>query len=786
MINRAPLMPDSVCRPGRKDSDSFSVPDDDVAEAAKFACTYYGDVNIDGPKTFKESLRCYHEMPSLVRSHLSNGKIAGVPQSVTLCPLEKHNPDSQLYFTMSRAAERSALDIIFGLEDVLLECENLKYLKKSGLSHQTALMNQFASIVTSILQNFENSLNELIPQVRNGKKTEKELWNNASSISDSVSSPALLKAWTKGKHDEAKQLESFLHTVEGIDIVNETAELAKLTGDKSVEHLLVFCFGRITANDTDPFLELLQESTAENVPVTEGWEVIQAAWYNNESTVTPLKQRVEMFREFRDSNRGTAKFVVSTAGGGRRVNSHLEPGTVYLYRSGSREVFQPPSSPGVPTVNPLKTADAFSVHLTWTAPEYGTSFIKAYRVIYKFAEDSDGSTHEHPDEFTDTTATIDNLKAETAYCFAVVPVTDAGASKASEFSLPICTQEKPSFASKIIQGCDLVSPPEPNSPAWYIVPKKMVFNDRKARHQIFEVNKPPPRGVTQEKVIMMLGATGAGKTTLINGLVNYIFGVQHSDAYRLMLIREDTNKSQAHSQTKEITAYRIHHHPLLRIPFTLTIVDTPGYGDTEGIDQDQKITAQIREFFGIKGKHAIDQLHAVGFVAQSALSRLTDTQKYIFDSIQALFGKDVQECIFPLLTFADGREPQILGALREHKVPFKEYFKFNSSVFTQIPQGATDRATKPGEVAEFDGLFWQLASTSFKRFVTNLATKRPVSLGLTRDVLEERCKLETTIDGLQRHINEGLGQLSLMRQELEFIEQLDAEVSPDTVFSLEM
>ena len=47
-------------------------------------------------------------------------------------------------------------------------------------------------------------------------------------------------------------------------------------------------------------------------------------------------------------------------------------------------------------------------------------------------------------------------------------------------------------------------------------------------------------------------------------------------------------RSQVDSQTSRINAYDIHHAEGFRVPYSLTIVDTPGYGDIKSLDNTTK------------------------------------------------------------------------------------------------------------------------------------------------------------------------------------------------------
>lgn len=47
---------------------------------------------------------------------------------------------------------------------------------------------------------------------------------------------------------------------------------------------------------------------------------------------------------------------------------------------------------------------------------------------------------------------------------------------------------------------------------------------------------------TIEKTIMLVGATGSGKTTLVDGIVNYAMGVSFDDPFRFTLQLEEEQK----------------------------------------------------------------------------------------------------------------------------------------------------------------------------------------------------------------------------------------------------
>ena len=312
----------------------------------------------------------------------------------------------------------------------------------------------------------------------------------------------------------------------------------------------------------------------------------------------------------------------------------------------------------------------------------------------------------------------------------------------------------------------------------YKLQTTQVNKRERVMHRKMHVGKPMGSHVFNEKIVMIVGATGSGKTTLINGLVNYVLGVEYEDDFRFKLVTEDdegTQGNQAFSQTSMITAYTLHYQSGFIIPYTLTIIDTPGFGDTRGIQRDMEITKHIRDFFTIEGSEGIERIDAVGFTAQSSLARLTPTQQYIFDQILSLFGKDIGENIFLLLTFADGKEPQVLNGIKQAGMPYQDYYKFNNSVLFE---------ERPDDVKSdgFDVMFWKMGMKSFQDFTNVFYRITAKSLVLTQDVLRERESIEAQVMGLQIEIQLGLNKLEQLKEEIDVVQRHEADIDANKNF----
>ncbi|XP_028408061.1 uncharacterized protein LOC114530661 [Dendronephthya gigantea] len=542
---------------------------------------------------------------------------------------------------------------------------------------------------------------------------------------------------------------------------------------------------------------LTSQPPPNNLKLEEAEEsALQISWDGQSgNTVTSYKV------QYKDEAGGDTWLSVDVKSSGEVRNSvtltELKLATKYFIRicavrkiivSEYSEIFSASTKPASPPGKPeLKEATSESLTIVFKEPQRLGKDVQI--VNYKVEWSQDDWKTRKMEQTHDARYTVKNLHPSMSFVFRVTAdCGDAGESNNSPSSDVFSTfARKPTFQPyKILGLCQIVQPLQDGEPTVYTLPLTSVFEDSGLQLRKYEINlndggNDALRASKLNKVIMMVGSTGSGKTTTVNAMVNYILGVEWKDSFRLKMIHEDSSNQgsesigdQTRSQTHFVTCYNLLHSKGFKVPYNLTIVDTPGFGDTKGIQQDKVITDQIRKFFETSGDGGIDHIDAICFIAQAGIPRLTPTQRYVFDSILAMFGKDIEKNITVLFTFADGDKPQALASLQKAGVLSKEdmYFTLNNSALF----------ADNSESNNFGSMFWTMGMKSFENFFNCLNGMESRSLVLTKEVLQERVELELRVSGLQDKINCGLNTLSRLQQEERIFKQHATEINDNKNF----
>ncbi|XP_026547882.1 uncharacterized protein LOC113429593, partial [Notechis scutatus] len=401
----------------------------------------------------------------------------------------------------------------------------------------------------------------------------------------------------------------------------------------------------------------------------------------------------------------------------------------------------------LPTSPPEKlrmvTAASSVISVAWMSPSIVASgvVVKEYKVEYRTVEAGAGK-----DQWTEKRTgrktefyPIEGLKPQTAYRIRVLAMCENGAlgvpSEELEVSTSLEEEDGGNIAHRFLQKGYLV---ENRQPLVFALPLEKV-SDASNSCLTYQLGKKNPE--VPNKVILVMGATGCGKTTLINGMIHYILGVQWEDDFRFKLIHETA--PLLGSRTSEVTAYVVNYERGLQFPYSLTIIDTPGFEGTRDAEQDKRVQEQLLEFFSTLG--SIDHVDAICLVAQAFLPHSTDIQKRILDSMLSVLGKDLKDNVQLLITFVDGGTPPVLEALVEAKLPLAQdesgtplHFRFNYSALCVTREDGRRR----NAVAEMS---WKMSTESMKDFFDSLKRLETKSLTLTLEVLKEHQKREVAL-----------------------------------------
>ena len=221
-----------------------------------------------------------------------------------------------------------------------------------------------------------------------------------------------------------------------------------------------------------------------------------------------------------------------------------------------------------------------------------------------------------------------------------------------------------------------------------------------------------------------------------------------NDTFRYILI-DESDKVESKSKTSFITIYEI--DSINNYP-SISIIDTPGFGDTRGKDFDEEIFKMINNLFN----NFIDIIDAVCFVAKSSNNRLTDDQKYIMNNIFKIFGKDIAENVIPMLTFCNKGKPNILDCLMDKESVFYKYKygdkdKNDKDDIFYLKFNNIKEFFEKKDLAEFKD-YWKMGKENFQSFFEKLNNLKSKSLRVSTEIIEFRKKMgEKFLEIIQKY-----------------------------------
>ncbi|TDH06368.1 hypothetical protein EPR50_G00132480 [Perca flavescens] len=809
---------------------SLKMEDKDREKVDKFSCRFFGDFSLQkSPTSFQDAVEVYQSLPKLLGA---NGENA-VPMKVWLLPL------TILDSNAAKVVRQISTRLVQESQNVLEDFSELEMRYNDALRTTTAQqfpqigkkIKTFREMCLEFKLEFQRTLAKKLPSIRGGGEEEAGLAEILKKRHSSPFNSKNLNNWMDCREREICMLKSFTNIMKNTKIVPSQNGLHEEI--LSAQHAV--CFVCTSLESAEPYLSALSNYLKQTTDDPQGahtQDVEKEQWYASTEVAQEMRLEAKLFSDFAEANKENKNIKFLTVGS---TNETWKGSSIYLFKEGFTvsENFEPPSKPETVTVSDINHN---SVTLKVSPPRFGAEDITSYSVEYCVSEEdgwkkktasqaeevkvsdlnpnrvyvqmqsSDLSSWEKPAELGQDVhilsyiveyaktvngaktgngvkeedlqwnkmmaraekAIISELQSETEYVVRVrCDCGEAGRSKESitgnvrttEFTLTESLNTKSERMNS-------------DSPSVYkltLTEENMCISGCRR----FSFGKESTK---QNRTIMLFGVTGSGKCTLINAMINYILGVEWKDSFRFKVIDKNQSRSLTKSKTSEVTVYKINHQDGFKINYSLTIVDTPGFEDTGGIERDEEIIEHLRNLFSAE---CFSEIAAVCFVAQATLTQLTPSQKRLLDSVLSIFGKDVAENIWVLVTSADGQQPPVLEAITASGVPCPKtkdglpvHFKFNNSaLFTGNKSSAADGMSEHDEDEDggFHQMCWNMGTKGMKRFFVALNVIDTKSLTVMKNILRERKQLEKSLEDLQKQVKTELAKLEEIKEATAFV-----------------
>ena len=227
--------------------------------------------------------------------------------------------------------------------------------------------------------------------------------------------------------------------------------------------------------------------------------------------------------------------------------------------------------------------------------------------------------------------------------------------------------------------------------------------------------------IASDHKILLIGQTGAGKTTIVNMMVNIQGGVKYEGERKIAIpqnikissydrkqsktlfldcnigqfkgLQSEVQANQSSSQTQMPSVYKILDKSTNK---QLTLIDTPGLSDTEGSKKDEQHINNILSYL-----ISIGGVNTICLVHKASQARLSNSLALAIMNIKEMFTKDcIKNFIVCVTDCSDHSQVSCLDSLEDLGIPLDNIFCFQNDCLKppaecrNINKGADEAAKK--------------------------------------------------------------------------------------------